>query len=412
MKSDPMCEINSKSADNKTEYSTKIALVSCGYPDYNYRVKSIFTHEQVISLQKIGIIVDVFDSFADSLIFPKFARDSFENVTIYRISRLFWIKRPDQLISSLFTFRRLVREINYEYVIFNFLDIRHFPFIFILPRKIRFGIITHGTDAMALWENWFVRMIKKYILKRALHIFPVSDQTKFLIETIIPPQDYDKLYLNYNGINKEKFKTIKQRNKADIKKEMNISAASVILTVCDLVPRKGVNINLLADQLLLEEGIDFIHIIIGKGPEKEKLIRNAQNLGLSDRILWIDYIESDNELAKFYAIADVYTMISKTTYRPLGMEGFGISYIEAQYLGIPVVGGNSGGVSTAVKHGFTGFLVDPMSPNPEIEVAQHISRLIREPELYSKMSKNAHQYVIDNFDWDKNALFIRSVIRS
>ncbi len=322
----------------------------------------------------------------------------------------FWFKHPYKLILSLCTFRRYIQKKRYDYIILNFLDIRHLPFVFIMPKKVRIGVITHGTDAMAIWENWIIRSIKKYILYKATDIFPVSDQTKSLIETIIPPKQYMKIHLNYNGINKDKFDQIKRRSKDEIKKEKGISASLIILTVCDLVPRKGVNINLLADQLLLTEGIDFVHIIIGKGPEKENLHRLSQKLGLSENIIWIDYIESDNDLAKYYAIADIYTMISKTIYNPLGMEGFGISYIEAEYMGVPVVGGNSGGVSTAVKHGFTGFLVDPTSKNPEYMVARYIIRLVREPELYKEMSRNAQRYVSENFDWEKNALLLNSAI--
>lgn len=405
-----MDDRDDKEPDKKKKEAHRAALITCGYPDKKYRVKSIFTHEQVLSLKKLGTTVDVYDSFADFHLFHDFREDCFENVTVYRMPSIFWFKHPYKLMSSLFAFRHLAQKKGYEYVILNFLDIRHLPFVFILPRKVRIGVITHGTDAMALWENRITRSIKKYILKKATHIFPVSDQTKSLIETILPPEQYTKIHLNYNGINKEKLDHTKHRSKDEMKKEKGISASQVILTVCDLVPRKGISINLLADRLILREGIDFVHIIIGKGPEKENLHRLAQDLGLSENIIWIEYIESDTDLAEYYAIADIYTMISKTIYNPLGMEGFGISYIEAEYLGVPVVGGNSGGVSTAVKHGFTGFLVDPTSKNPECAVAQYILRLIKEPELYREMSRNAQRYVSENFDWEKNAMLLNSAI--
>ena len=50
-------------------------------------------------------------------------------------------------------------------------------------------------------------------------------------------------------------------------------------------------------------------------------------------------------------------MLSKATED--GVEGFGLTYVEAGASGTAVVGSNHGGAVEAVRHGETGLVVDP-----------------------------------------------------
>jgi|GEM_PF-3911522 len=387
----------------------KIGLISFGYPDNYYRVKYIFTHELVQSLnQKVEIIV--FDLSADPTYYNRITLDLFEGIKVYRIPP---ISSQKCFAKKIKLIRSIISSCNSEkvdFILYNFLNINHLFLMRIFPSNIHKGVIVHGVDAMALWENPIIRFGKRLILKKMDYVFPVSDFTNMLVQPLLPIHEYTKIHLFYNGIKKEKFLDIFNSDKLALKKEMGIPNKKVILSICDLIPRKGIDICIKADKLLKNKGLDFTHIIIGRGPEKNNLLSMAKDLGLDDIIIWIDYVAGDEELVKYYWISDVYTMISKTTFSPLGVEGFGISYIEAQYLGIPVVGGNSGGVSTAVKHGFTGYLIDPNQQTPEKEVASYILKILTDDELYTQLSKNAHDFVNENFDWGKNSEIIMELI--
>ena len=65
----------------------------------------------------------------------------------------------------------------------------------------------------------------------------------------------------------------------------------------------------------------------------------------------------DATLAEFYSRASVFLF----PVREIGsdVEGFGISPLEANAHGIPVIAGRSGGVTEAVAHGETGILIPP-----------------------------------------------------
>jgi phosphatidylinositol alpha-1,6-mannosyltransferase len=390
----------------------KIGSFSIGYPDTKYRVKFIFTHEQALALQNSASDVEIFDLHADTNLFSDFTIDNFEGIVVYRIPNISVFLHPIKKIQYYLRIRKICNDKKFNFLLFSFLSVHYFPLLFFLPTSILRGITVHGVDAMGIWERWDVKTIKRHLLSKMDFIFPVSDHTKLLIQTMMNPKDYKKIILNYNGIRKEKFKNIGNFDKIAIRELLKIRSKYVLLTICDLVPRKGVDISLKADLILMKDGLDFTHIIIGNGPEKGRLQELTKELGLTDRILWIDYISDDEELIKYYAISDVYTMISKTTYKPLGLEGFGISYIEAQYTGLPVVGGNSGGVSTSVKDGITGFLVDPDSVCPEKSIAYYLKKILLDEKLYHEMSQNGRLFVLNNFDWQKNAKNIERLLKN
>lgn len=70
--------------------------------------------------------------------------------------------------------------------------------------------------------------------------------------------------------------------------------------------------------------------------------------------------------------ADVLLMLAKSSGD--NFEGFGLVYLEANTLGIPVLGPRDGGPREAIKDGFSGFTADRDNP---IEVAEKLEKIRR-----------------------------------
>ena len=79
------------------------------------------------------------------------------------------------------------------------------------------------------------------------------------------------------------------------------------------------------------------------------------------------------------------------------LEGFGISFLEANACGKPVVAGRSAGVEDAVVHGETGLLVNPES---EIEVAEAILTLLGDRDQAESLGRQGKDRVLRQFTWD------------
>ena len=73
-------------------------------------------------------------------------------------------------------------------------------------------------------------------------------------------------------------------------------------------------------------------------------------------------------------------------------EGFGMTVTESLWKGVPVVGGNVGGIPLQVVDGITGFLV-----NTAEEAAQKTLYLLRNPEKAEEMGKRGREHVLRNF---------------
>ncbi len=73
-------------------------------------------------------------------------------------------------------------------------------------------------------------------------------------------------------------------------------------------------------------------------------------------------------------------------------EGFGMTVTEALWKGVPVVGGNVGGIPLQVIDGVTGFLVNSVE-----EAAEKTLYLLRNPKEAKEMGKKGREHVLRNF---------------
>src|SRR5207247_3952774 len=110
----------------------------------------------------------------------------------------------------------------------------------------------------------------------------------------------------------------------------------------------------------VERAADVRYAVAGGGPERESLEKLAHKLGVADRVRFLGQV-SERDLPALYNLATVYVGASRRGER-IGVEGFGIALVEASACGVPVVGGDSGGVPDAVRDGETGVVGAPEAP--------------------------------------------------
>jgi trehalose synthase len=73
-------------------------------------------------------------------------------------------------------------------------------------------------------------------------------------------------------------------------------------------------------------------------------------------------------------------------------EGFGLTVAEAMWKGKPVIGGDTGGITTQIIYGVTGYTVN------SVEGAAHWARyLLGNPQLVRKMGEAGREHVRQNF---------------
>ena len=175
-------------------------------------------------------------------------------------------------------------------------------------------------------------------------------------------------------------------------------AGRVIGTVARLAEQKAINVLLDATPLLLQQFPDTRVLIVGDGPLRPALEQQARRLGVSSAVTLAGYQE---DVASAYAAMDVFVLPSRD-------EGFGIVFLEAMAMGIPVVGTRVIGSTDAVDDGVTGLLV-PYADAPAL--AQAVLRIMGDAELGRRLSSTAAERVRRSFSREQSVAKVEALYR-
>ena len=115
--------------------------------------------------------------------------------------------------------------------------------------------------------------------------------------------------------------------------------------------------------------------VIGDGPERARLEREAARLGLADRVDLAGYLPREEIRARF-AHADAFVMVSV-------LESFGIAALEARAAGLPVVARGDTGVGELFAQGREGLLAAS-----DAGVVDHLVRLGTDPRLLARIARH------------------------
>lgn len=171
-----------------------------------------------------------------------------------------------------------------------------------------------------------------------------------------------------------------------------------LITVARLVERKG-------HAKVLRAMVDLAnttYTIVGDGLVRESLKKEAEELGVASRVLWLTEV-TDEQLPSLYATHDIFVM--PTTKSACDREGFGIVYAEAGIFGLPCIATNIPGVDEVVLHEVTGILIED-TPHA---LSEAIKKLSSSPGLRSRMGTAARTYVLENFTEERFGEMIRQV---
>ena len=186
--------------------------------------------------------------------------------------------------------------------------------------------------------------------------------------------------------------------------------APLLLTVGRLLPHKGQDVTIRAVALLVSEFPQLRYLIVGAGHHEQALRKLASDLGLAERVL-IETGLSTQDVAEAHATATLYVGPSRL-HDEVNVEGFGLVFVEASASGTAVVGGDSGGVRSAVRQGETGLVVPP---GDERAVAGAIRELLLDPARREAMGRRGRALVETYYNWDRVAAdtlaFAQSVLR-
>lgn len=136
---------------------------------------------------------------------------------------------------------------------------------------------------------------------------------------------------------------------------------------------------------------DAILEIAGAGDYRPSLERLVASLGIGDRVRFLGFVTEDEKLALLRRSWGVALASPK--------EGWGLTNVEAEACGTPVVASDSPGIRESVQHDVTGFLV---RHGDVLAMSAAMERLAASPALVSEMGAKARAFA-ETFTWERCA---------
>jgi N-acetyl-alpha-D-glucosaminyl L-malate synthase BshA len=119
-------------------------------------------------------------------------------------------------------------------------------------------------------------------------------------------------------------------------------------------------------------------LMVGDGPEKLKAEERCQELGISNKVL---FLGNSSEIDTILRFSDLFLLPSET-------ESFGLAALEAMAWSVPVISSNTGGLPEVNEHGVSGFL---SAVGDVHQMAAYAVSLLQNPESLQQFKKGARE---------------------
>lgn len=147
-------------------------------------------------------------------------------------------------------------------------------------------------------------------------------------------------------------------------------------------------------------------LLVGSGEDEAKLKKLAENLKVSDRVIFTGQVDR-SEVTKYRRAADIFVGPSRS-------EGLGSAFLSAMASRLPVVATQEGGLADFLFDAkrnpdkpTTGFAVDKNSP---AQIAAAVKEILSDPGRVKKVTETARVMVAEKYNWDAIARDMREKV--
>ena len=151
-------------------------------------------------------------------------------------------------------------------------------------------------------------------------------------------------------------------------------------------------------RLVVERVPEARLIVAGTGDNLSALMELAERLGIAQRVEFLGHVSEEDKIRMLQRV--------QVVVNPSSKEGWGVTVIESNACGTPVIASDVPGLRDAVVDGKTGFLVT----YGDVEAfAERMVEVIKNEPLRRKLSREAVGWA-KRFNWDDSADAILDVI--
>lgn len=240
----------------------------------------------------------------------------------------------------------------------------------------------------------FIGMSWKIALRNTKILTGISN---FLIQRARKNGYKGESFLVPNGVDLNIFaKDVDENIKIKIKEILGKKDGEIYLVTTGRLTYKNATDDIIRALERLPSNIHLI--IIGKGEEGPNLQKQADLIGVSERVKFLGFVDY-KEIPNYLSVCDIFI-------RPSRSEGFGNSFIEAMACKLPVIATPVGGIVDFLSDRQTGLFCYPDNPN---SIVNAVKNLIDDFGLRESVVNNAYTTVCQRYGWDKVSNGMKSV---
>ena len=274
---------------------------------------------------------------------------------------------------------------------FNFLK-KRYP-------KSKMIVVAHGLEITRLKPSRELNTMTKVVSSSDL-VLSVSRFTRDEIINRLDSINTNHVKFLPNGVDTNRFFPI-EADESFLEKYNIPIGSDLILTLARIIKRKAHDDVIRAMPDILSAFPQAHYAIAGPHRKKDPYLyflkQLVKDLSLENHVTFIDFIP-DEDLKKIYSVSKVYVMASRTLHETGDSEGFGITFLEANACGCPVIGSYEGGIPDAVENEINGLLVPSDSPN---DISKAIKKLFSNEDYRKNIVKKGIERVSNKFTWEK-----------
>lgn len=235
------------------------------------------------------------------------------------------------------------------------------------------------------------KTIEKIICRLSTWIEPDSfSNLKFAHAERLYPERIGSVIWNGSacGVNLQKYDiTKKEKFRVSIRKKHGISEESFVFGFVGRITRdKGINELLASAKRITEQYRNAFFLLVGREEVNESVDRELYNWSkINERVI---YTGTTNAVEQYMSAMDCFVLPS---YR----EGFGMTVIEAEAMGVPVIITDIPGPTDGIQKDKTGLVV----PRKDIDALHEaMEKMMRSSELRRELGSNAALFARKNFE--------------
>ncbi len=245
--------------------------------------------------------------------------------------------------------------------------------------------LPRGTYSKA--KEWYIRKSTQYTCKRADVIRTVSYEIAEQVKKLgIPDYRVKAITARCNVVKFDPVKYVETRQQ--LRNKLGYKDSDIVIEFTGrIIEHRDLESDLRALHILLKKSERYRFLIVGTGPDEERLRKITKELGIERFVLFNGKVPFD-DMPAYLSAGDIF--ISTTTN-----EAIARSVLEAMAMELPVVATRVGGTPEAIKDGVTGMLVDVKSPD---QIAQKIELIATNDSLRKEIGKKAREVIVSRYE--------------